>query len=447
MSTRILIQGGQVLTLDPSIGNFEKADVLIEDNKIVAVQPALSVDSAQVIDASRMIVMPGFIDTHRHTWEGILRNIGTDVPLEGEYSYLANVLGRIAPNYRPQDAHIGTLLGALGAINAGITTLLDWSHIQASPDHTDAVVNALQESGIRAVFAYGFPWWGEWEPRQPEWFQGAVAKHFSTRDQLLTVALAPPGPEFTPFELAKAHWELARSVDARLSVHVGVGSAGKHGKLAEMGRAGLLREDTTYIHATTLSDDEVQMIVDTGGTVSLAVPVEMNMGHGMVPIQRFLDRGLQPSLSIDVETNVPSDMFTQMQVAISLQRAFVHEDRLAGKGDVPDAITTRDVLNWATVEGARANGVDDKVGTLTPGKEADVITLRTDTINILPVNDPIGAIVMGMDTSNVDTVLIGGKIRKQHGELVGVDLARLSAASHEARDHVIHATGFTLPSF
>lgn len=447
MSEKTLIRGGQVITLDPKIGSFQRADVLVSDGKIVAVGVDLAAGDAEVIDAAKMIVMPGFVDTHRHTWEGILRNIGTDVPLEGEYSYLANVLNKIAPNYRPQDAHIGTLVGAIGAINAGITTLLDWSHIQASPDHTDAVVSALDESGIRAVFAYGFPWWGEWEPQQPEWFRRAVDTYFSSSDQLLTVALAPPGPEFTPFEIAKAHWELARSVDARLTVHVGVGSAGQHGKLGEFGKAGLLAADTTYIHATTLDDDEIQMIVDTGGTVSLAVPVEMNMGHGMVPIQRFLDRGLQPSLSIDVETNVPSDMFTQMQVAISLQRASIYDRKLGGDEDAPRAITTRDVLNWATVEGARANGLDHKTGTLTPGKEADLILLRTDTINILPVNDPIGAIVLGMDTSNVDTVMIAGKVLKRHGELVGIDLLRITSMAYAARDHVLSASDFALPTF
>ena len=318
---RKLIKGGNVLTLDRSIGDFEIGDVLIEGDEIVAVGPDLSNGAIETIDARGMIVMPGFVDTHRHIWEGLLRNIGTDVPLEGRSSYISHVLHKLAPAFRPEDAYMGNLISALGAIDAGITTLLDWSHIQGSPAHTDAVIQALNDSGMRSVFAYGFPWWGKWEERQPSWFVRAANEHFSSTDQMVTLALAAPGPEFTDFEVTRDHWKLARETGARISTHVGVGSYGLDRKVEAMGRAGLLGADTTYIHCTTLNDTEISMIVDTGGTVSLASPVEMMMGHGMPPIQKFLDRGLRPSLSIDVETNVPSDMFNQMRSVIALQRA------------------------------------------------------------------------------------------------------------------------------
>jgi cytosine/adenosine deaminase-related metal-dependent hydrolase len=444
---RTVLRGGTVLTLDPKLGNFVKADVLIDGDKIAAVGPDLIAgDDAHVIDASKMIVMPGFIDTHRHIWEGLLRNIGTDVPLEGRNSYMAHVLGNLAPAYRPVDAYVGNLVSALGAIDAGITTLLDWSHIQASPDHTDAIIDALRVSGMRAVFAYGFPWWGKWEPNQPGWFIRAAKTHFSTNDQLLTLALAPYGPEFTEIEITKSHWKLARDVGARISVHVGVGTFGKRDKLGEMGRAGLMGPDTTYIHCTTLSEEEIQMIADTGGTVSLAAPVEMMMGHGMVPTQKFLDRGIRPSLSVDVETNVPGDMFTQMRTILSLQRAFLFNRALAGEENLPPFLTARDALEFATIEGARANGLADKTGTLTPGKAADVIMLNTRRINVMPVNDPIGAVVWGMDTSNVDSVFIAGKAMKRNGELVGVDLNRVRDMVYESRDFVIKKSGFKLPA-
>jgi cytosine/adenosine deaminase-related metal-dependent hydrolase len=301
-------------------------------------------------------------------------------------------------------------------------------------------------SGIRAVFAYGFPWWGKWEPNQPGWFLRAAKTHFSSNGQLLTLALAPYGPEFTEFEVTKSHWKLARDVGARISVHVGVGTFGKRGKLEELGEAGLLGDDTTYIHCTTLNDTEIQMIVDTGGTVSLAAPVEMMMGHGMVPTQKFLDRGLRPSLSVDVETNVPGDMFTQMRTVLSLQRSLLFQRALAGEEDLPPFLTARDALEFATIEGARANGLDDKVGTLTPGKEADIIMLRIDRINVMPINDPIGAVVWGMDTGNVDSVFIAGKAMKRHGELVGVDLNCLEQLVYESRDFVVRKSGFRLPT-
>jgi cytosine/adenosine deaminase-related metal-dependent hydrolase/ribose/xylose/arabinose/galactoside ABC-type transport system permease subunit len=435
---RKLIKGGTVLSLDPIVGDFAIGDVLIEGDKIMAVGPALANGDVELIDATGMIVMPGFVDSHRHIWEGVLRNIGTDVPLEGRTSYISFVLHKLAPAFRPEDAYAGNLVSALGAIDAGITTLLDWSHIQASPAHTDAVVQALEDSGLRAVFAYGFPWWGKWEERQPSWFVRAATEHFSTKDQMLTLALAAPGPEFTDFEVSRDHWKLARETGARITTHVGVGSYGQDSKVQEMGEAGLLGPDTTYIHCTTLNDTEIQMIVDTGGTVSLASAVEMMMGHGMPPIQKFLDRGLRPSLSVDVETNVPGDMFNQMRSVISLQRSHA---TATDKSPVP----TREVLEYATVEGARANGLDSKVGTLTPGKKADLIMLRTDRLNVTPLNDPATAVVAGMDTSNVDTVLIGGRVMKRNGVLLHVDWPAVRRMVLESRDYVVEKSGFKLP--
>jgi cytosine/adenosine deaminase-related metal-dependent hydrolase len=217
------------------------------------------------------------------------------------------------------------------------------------------------------------------------------------------------------------------------------------GKVQEMGEAGLLREDTTYIHCTTLNDIEIQMIVDTGGTVSLASPVEMMMGHGMPPIQKFLDRGLKPSLSVDVETNVPGDMFTQMRSVISLQHAQSFDRQLAGDTKAPERITPRDVLAYATIEGARANGLDHKTGSLTPGKEADVIMLRTDKPNVFPINDPIGAVVWGMDTSNVDSVFVAGKPMKRNGQLLHVDWNAMKKVVNESHEYVIKKSGFKLP--
>jgi cytosine/adenosine deaminase-related metal-dependent hydrolase/ribose/xylose/arabinose/galactoside ABC-type transport system permease subunit len=435
---RTLIRGGTVLSLDPNVGDFTTADVLIERGEIVEVGPDLVAVEADVIDASGMIVMPGFVDSHRHIWEGLLRNIGTDVPLEGRSGYISSVLHKLAPAFRPEDAYIGDLLSALGAIDAGITTLLDWSHIQGSPAHTDAVIQGLRDSGLRAVFAYGFPWWGKWEERQPSWFVRAATEHFSTTDQMLTLALAAPGPEFTDFEVTRDHWKLAREAGARITTHVGVGSYGQDAKLQEMGEAGLLGPDTTYIHCTTLNDTEIQMIVDTGGTVSLASPVEMMMGHGMPPIQKFLDRGLRPSLSVDVETNVPGDMFNQMRSVLTLQRSSA-----TAEGKSP--LRAKEILACATIEGARAVGLDSKVGTLTPGKQADLIMLRTDRINVTPLNDPATAVVAGMDTGNVDTVVIAGRVMKRDGELLHVDWPAVKRMAGESRDFVLAKSGFKRP--
>ena len=446
---RILLKGGCVLTLDPDIGNYRTGDVLIEGSKITSVAPRLKVADAEVIDCSDMIVMPGFIDTHRHIWEGILKNIAPDALLD---EYFRDILGSLAPVYRPQDAYAGNLVSALGAIDAGVTTLLDWSHIQNTPEHTDAALSALQESGLRSTFAYGTPnldmaaWWHNSSLKHPDDVKRVAKRYFSSGDQLLTLALAPRGPEFTTFDVSKYDWQMARDLGIRISVHVGVGMAGKHFKLGEMGKAGLLGPDTTYIHCCTLSDEELQMIADTGGTVSIASPVEMQMGHGMPPIQRCLDRGMRPSLSVDVETTVSGDLFAQMRSVLTLQRAQINEKRLAGQTNLPAMLTSRDVMEFATIEGARAMGLDHVCGTLTPGKEADIIMLRTDRINIMPINDPIGVVVRGMDSSNVDSVFIAGKAKKRRGQLVDVDMARVRRLTYESRDYVVSKAGFTMPA-
>src|SRR5437764_1317179 len=220
---RTLLQNGCVITVDKQLGNFRRADVLIEGTKIAAVGPDLGVTDAEVIDASNMIVMPGLIDTHRHLWEGILRNISADGILA---NYFPDVLGVLAPVYRPEDAYAGNLIGALGAIDAGITTILDWSHIQNTPEHTDAAIKGLQDAGIRAVFAYGCPntsvseWWWNSNLKHPEDIRRLATQYFSSQDQLLTLALAPRGPDWTTMEVVRHDWALAREVGVRITTHI-----------------------------------------------------------------------------------------------------------------------------------------------------------------------------------------------------------------------------------
>lgn len=439
----ILIKGGTVLTLDRQLGDFEEADVLIEGGKITAVRPRITAPNAEVIDASRMIVIPGFVDTHRHMWQGILRNILPDASL-GEY--FRDVFGKFGIAYRPQDVYAGNLVSALGAIDLGVTTVLDWSHVQNTPEHTDAAIQALRDSGVRAVFAYGYPqvglppqWWRKKDHQYPGDIRRLRKQYFSSDDQLLTLALA--GVSF-PIDVAASTWKVARDVGARITVHVGVGRFGRRADVQKLGEVKALAADTTYIHACTLSDAEWKLIADTGGTISLAGYVEMMMGHGTPPVQKALDMGIRPSLSVDVETSVPSDFFTQMRTILALQRNGVWARELRDEKNLPPLLKSRDVLEFATIEGARANGLDSKIGTLTPGKAADIILLRTDRLNVLPVNNATGAVVTSMDGSNVDTVLIGGKIMKRNGRLVGVDMGRVSRLAHEARDRVMARAGY-----
>jgi len=442
---RLLIQGGIVLTLDPALGDFAKADVLIEDGKIVAVGRSLPAHGAHVVDASGKIVMPGFVDTHRHLWQGLIRNSGPD-DLLGDY--LTNVLFGVAPVITPDEVYVGDLVSALSALNSGITTILDWSHIATTPEHTDAAIAALTASGIRGVYGYGPnfgvtpPWYENPASPYPNDLRRLKAQYFSSSDQLLTLALAAAGPEFSTVDAAVTEWNIAREVGARISVHVGVGGLGQSGLLAELASRVPLGDDTTYIHACTLSDYEWELIAASGGTVSLAVPVEMQMGHGMPPIQKAIDFGIRPSLSVDVETNQPTDMFTQMHGCFALQRALLNQDHLfPDVSHVPELLRARDVLEFATIEGARANGLGCKVGTLTPGKQADIILLETRALNVAPINDAVGAVVLGMDSSNVDSVFVAGRAVKWQGRLIGVNVPHLLRQAEEARLRLLERVG------
>ncbi len=437
----ILIKNGCVLSLDRGIGDFEQADVLIRGSKIAEVRPNIAAADAEVIDASRAIVMPGFVDTHRHMWQGILRNIIPDASLQEYFRVVQRTLG---PAYTPDDLYAANLVSALGAIDAGITNILDWSHIQNTPEHTDAAIKGLMDSGVRAVFAYGNPanglpnFWDDPRQKYPDDIVRLRKQYFSSGDQLVTLALASlGGPQD---RLAKA-WALARDVGARITIHVGIGTLTKD-VLQKIGEAGLMKDDTTYIHCCTLNDTEWKYIRDTGGTISIAGFVEMNMGHGTPPIQKVLDLGMRPSLSIDVETSVPGDIFTQMRTVYSLQRNGIWDRQIKGEKELPPFLKVRDVLEFATVEGAKANGLESKIGTLTPGKEADIILLRTDRFNVMPINNAAGAVVSSMSPGNVDTVLIGGQIKKRNGQLVGVDVDKVSKLVQESRDRTVAAAKY-----
>jgi cytosine/adenosine deaminase-related metal-dependent hydrolase len=314
--------------------------------------------------------------------------------------------------------------------------VLDWSHIHNSPEHTDAAIKGLQESGVRAVFAYGTPQTvsGNWKEAPKHKFPGDIARlrkqYFNSDDQLTTLFLASPGG---PPPEVMSIWKAARDVGARITIHVGVGEFGRSAFLEKMHAIEPLKSDTTYIHCCTLNDTEWKLIKDSGGTVSIAGYVETLMGHGNPPTQKSIDVGIRPSLSVDVETSVPNDFFTQMRTVFSLQKNEVWARRLGGEKDAGKFLTVRDVLEFATIEGARANGLDKKAGTLTPGKEADIVLLRTDRLNVMPMNNAVGAVVTSMTAANVDTVLIAGKVMKRNGQLVGVDMNRIAKLGRDAQ--------------
>lgn len=423
MADRILLKGGHVITIDPKLGDIPGGDVLIEGDKIVEVGTGLSAD-AEVIDASGSIVIPGFVDTHRHTWETAIRNCAPDATLD---DYFVEVLDSFAPLYRPEDVYASNLAGALECINAGITTLLDWSHINNTPEHPDAAIQGLKEAGLRAVYAYG----SANTSLAEYWFNSSIViprddvtrihdTYFSSRDGLLTMALATRGPGFCQDDVVRQEWGMARDLGIGITTHFAMGKlAGKWSMVKQLEALGLLGPDTTYIHCCYFSDEEWRLVAQSRGTISIAPQVEMQMGHGWPPVLKARSYGLRPSLSIDVVTTVPGDMFSEMRCAFAAERWRSNDSVWESEEPLPsDALTARDVLTMATLDGAHVLGLEDRTGSLTPGKQADVVMIDGTGVGVAPIIDPVGAVVLSADTSNVDTVIIGGKIHKRNGRLL-----------------------------
>ena len=426
---RVLIKGGVVLSFDPNVGDFENADVLIEGSKIAAVHPHISAD-AVVIDAASTIVLPGFIDTHHHLYQSSLRNV---LPNGVLADYFRDISGAATSEYRVEDAYVGNLIGALRSIDAGITTVTDLSQVSNTPEHSDALIKGLKDSGIRAVYAYSRGS-GPGTKYQND-AERMLKQHFASTDQLVTMALGTA--------INKEQWLLARRLGLRIFTHVVGGNRGIGPEdVMKLGDEGLMGGDNVYIHFTNATNEQMRRVKDTGGWLSIACPIEMAMRHGMPPIQQALDVGIRPSLSSDVETTMAADMFTQMRSVFTLQRALVNERSIKGEKELPPLLTSREVVEFATLQGARVNGMEAKIGTLTSGKEADLVLLRTDLPNTLPFNSAYGAIVTAMDTSNIDTVMIAGKFVKRAGRLVGVDLAGIGRQAAASRDYLVGKLGW-----
>jgi 5-methylthioadenosine/S-adenosylhomocysteine deaminase len=465
---RYVIRGGSVMSLDPKVGDFAEADVLVEGKKILAVGPNLHAGGAAEIDARGRIVMPGFIDTHHHQFETVLRSFLADGVLindgsgspSGSITYFEYILLKFAPVYRPQDVYINELFGGLSQLDDGVTTVHDVSQIHHSPQHSDAAIQALFDTGRRAAFGYFESAGAAIIGTNPgnQYPQDAIRiknQWFSSTDQLVTMIMG--GEVYLPgYEKA---WKIGRQLGLQVAAHIlspfsirptlDLLAQGKGGDSGTLG----LGPDNLFIHMTGMSDMGWQAVKDHGVQVSVAFPIEMNMRHGMPPIIKMQSLGLEPSLSVDVECTMTADFFTQMRVAMNMQRMVVNQ-MILEQGNflppnqwptpapgTPNLLTTRDVLRFGTMNGAKGLRLDSKVGSLTPGKEADIIILDATRLNVAPLNQVPGAVVSLMDRTNVETVIVAGKVRKWKGQLLDVDLARLRDQLEDSRDYIFKAAG------
>lgn len=442
-----------MLVGDPGEGRFELADVVVEDGRIAGVAADAPVEDARMVDAAGALVLPGFVDTHRHTWQTAMRGICADWTL---LDYFRGIRLQISTAFGAEDVYAGNYVGALEALDSGVTTLLDFSHCMNSPDHADEAVRGLTDAGVRGILAYGmfpvpleqpaFPTPGD---RQAD-ARRVRERHFSSGDGLLGMGIALTELGLVPFDVTRAEVALARELDVMVTAHTGsVTTETRRPEVELLHAAGLLDHRQVHVHCNACTDRELDLLAGAGASVSLTPETELQMGMGFPIFARALTRGLVPSLGCDIVSNNRGDLFAQMRLGLQAERARANQPTLDSLA-MPEELTlgVRDVLRFATLGGAEALGMDSAVGSIEPGKAADLMLLRTDGLHMAPLNDPVAAVVLHAGPADVDTVLVGGQVVKESGRLAngrGPAAIGLVQASRERIVAALEPRGGMLP--
>ena len=438
MPSELLIKGGYVVTMDPAFGDQPDSDVLVRDGVIVEVRSGLetSAPDVQVIEARGRLVMPGLVDTHRHVWQGA---IGGFTPQMTGAGYDPAVLRGIAPRHTADDIYAGTLWGAMQALDAGITTIGDWAHNLQSAAHADADLRGLQESGIRGYFLYGGPGpaTDEGDPPHPLDARRMRDEQFSAgTNGRLRMGMALRGPCFTSAERNAEDFAFARELQLPISLHVGM--AGTADAITTLERFGLLGSDVNYAHGNMLTDEEFDLIAASRGTLSITASTDMLMQFGTYPgTGRALGRGIVSGLGVDTICSAGTDLFSEMRLALAAERSRANAGVLA-RGERVETVDLhqRDMLRLATLDGARVWNLDDEIGTLTPGKQADIAIVDMRSPHLDGFGDPVAVMVLGAGPADVETVIVGGDIVKRDGRLVGAHVERARRLMLETRDRL-----------
>ena len=446
---KTLIRGAQVITMEDGLGgqgDLPQGDILVDGGLIVEIAPQIRADAVELVDATGCIVIPGLINAHMHTWQTALRGIAANWTL---LEYFQNMHAGLATVFQPEDLHIATLVGALNQLNCGTTTLVDWCHNNKTPDHNDAAIAGLLESGIRAAFMHGTPkpdpkpgetpFWEVPHPRAE--IERLLKSHQG--NPLLHIHAAVLGPHYSTLEVALHDFQMAKDLGLIASMHQGGGPARTPDGWQKLEAAGLLGSHINIVHGHALEDDQLKRFCDLGMSFSAAAESEMSQGHGHPITGRLLALGKAPSLGIDLESSVSGDMLTQARVALGIQRSLDNVAHRAVHGTIPQTstVTTRQALQWVTVEGARMLGQLDRIGTLKAGKQADLVMVRADDINMQPVHNAVSSVVLQASLANIDSVMVAGQWKKRNGKLVGVDLAPKLAALRASGQKIANALG------
>ncbi len=417
----ILFRNATVLSMDPTIGVLDGGDVLVRGERVERVGKDLPApDDAQVVDATGGILMPGMVDTHRHMWQTALRGYGADWTLSQYFVFYYLNWGKI---FRPQDIYAGNLASAVEAVDAGVTTTVDWSHGLQTPEHGDAAVEALREVPGRFVLAYGNLLGAPWEWANSPGFRSFVDRHFSSPDDMLKLQLAFDVTGEAGFP-EKGAFDAARELNLAVTTHAGVWGATTDESIRLMWEHDCMAPGTSYVHSASLSPDSYHRIAASGGSVSLSTESEQSAGQGYPPSWLLRRYGIPVSLSMDTSVWWSADLFSAMRTTLSADRSREHLEAHAAKETVvTHKLRAEHVVEWATMGGARALGMEDVIGSLTPGKKADVVLIKNDrSPAMFPILNPYGHVVYQAGRGDVHTVLVNGKVVKHEGQLVGIDV-------------------------
>jgi 5-methylthioadenosine/S-adenosylhomocysteine deaminase len=422
-----LIRGAYVITMDDKLGDVPAGDIHVKNGAIVAVGKALKAPGAKVIDGKTMIAMPGLIETHWHMWGTAASNTAGDEAKMGYFSF-AKAVGAI---FKAEDNARGVRLGIAEAINSGLTTVHNWSHNIVSPEYADAELAAHHAMGHRALFGYGY--FGI--RRENQAVNVADLPRVNERwikpsEGMLTLGVCSRGPESNNMDMVRMEWEAARKMGLRVSTHVGTALAKvkQREAIKKLSEAGLLGPDVILVHDTNIVDNDSELLAKTRTEVSLSPFTELRTGFGITPVGALTKAGVKLSLSVDTTVLAGNcDMFAIMKAILNIAD---------GEAQNEFQMTARRALEMATTGGARALGIADRVGSLTPGKRADIILIRTTDLNMAPFTDPGHMVVQSTNPSNVDTVMIDGRILKSGGKLIGFDVPRIVREANDTAKRV-----------
>ncbi|KAA9009994.1 amidohydrolase family protein [Histidinibacterium aquaticum] len=434
--TTTLIRNGLVLTLAEGGKPLPGHDVLLKDGKIAEIAPGIESEGVdEVIDAEGMIVMPGLVNAHIHTWQTGLRGLALDWTAT---NYFRAMHAGLAGFFTPDDIRIANLVGALNQINNGVTTMVDWHHNNPTPDHSDAAIDGLEDAGIRAMFLHGSAK-PDPKPGQKHFSEIPMSRseverlrngRLSSDDAMVTMGMAILGPQMSVEEVVLEDLGLAKDLDLVTSIHHSGAKMPAPEGYVRAAEAGLIDRRVNVVHGNELTDRDLDILVDNGATFNVTAEIEMQICYGDLLAGRLIERGVPFSIGTDIESAYAPDMLACTRFTLQAERHLTsmrHKDK-TGERPHPQPVSVRQALNWATIEGAKLARLEKRTGTLEVGKAGDVILVRANDLNMSGAFDPHNAVVGYANPGNVDTVIVQGVVHKRGGRMLRADIPKLQEA-------------------